>query len=248
MSLMLQLQPPQTDFLVGWVDDRAQDSQAYFAQLTRGLDRKGPEHVVSTSTSGKTGLRLLATAAELWAVWSDTRETSKDRADLFLRRFAVSDGHPLGDEQRLFETPAHSHSPMLASSDTGVTIAWMESEPRGESPEGIATIRVARLDKEGRPGSMRTVQSTQGQPTAFGFDCLPKQCHLVVSVDTGGVGQLEAASIDPGSDAPIQTIPLIRSLGPADESVYPVVAGNDTYWVDRGTAKRVRVMRAAIEW
>ena len=235
-------------FFVGWIDDQAQSSQAYFEQLTGKLERKGSEHVVSASTSGKTGLRLLATASELWAVWSDTRETSKDRADLFIRRFALTDGHALGAEQRLFETSAHSHSPMLAVSDSAVFIAWMESEPRGESPEGIATIRVARLDKEGQPGSMRTVQSKQGQPTAFGFDCTPKQCHLVVSVDTGGVGQLEAATVDLGSDAPIETVPLIRSLGPADESVYPVVSGNDVYWVDRGTAKRVRVMRAAIEW
>jgi hypothetical protein len=95
---------------------------------------------------------------------------------------------------------------------------------------------------------MRTVQVSKGMATAFGFNCLKKECHLVVSVDIGGVGQIEGALVDPHSDSPIQTAPLIRSLGPADESVSPVVAGNDAYWVDRSTSKTVRVMRAAIEW
>ncbi len=235
-------------YIVGWVDEQALHSQAYFVQLSRGLDRKGPVHPVSTTPSGKTGLRLLTSNDELWATWSDTRESSKNRADIFLRRFSGVDGHALGVEQRLFETPAHSHSPILASSEAGIFVAWMESEPRGENPEGIATVRVARLDKEGHPGTMRTVQTTQGQPTAFGFDCTAKECHVVVSVDTGGVGQLEAAVVDPRSEAPVQTQPIIRSLGPADESVFPVVVGNDAYWVDRSTAKQVRVMRTAIEW
>ncbi len=235
-------------FFVGWVDDRAPNAQAYVARLSQSLDRQGPEQPVSNMSSGKTGLELLSTGNELWAVWSDTRESTMNRADIFLRRFSVTDGHPLGTEQRLFETPSHSHSPIMSSTDSGVLVAWMESEPRGESPEGIAAVRIARLDEQGRPGSMRTVQVSKGMATTFGFNCLKKECHLVVSVDVGGVGQIEGALIDPRSDSPIQTIPLIRSLGPADESVSPVVAGNDAYWVDRSTPKTVRVMRAAIEW
>ena len=235
-------------FYVGWIDDRAPNTQAYVARLTRNLDRQGLEQAVSTTASGKTGLKLLSTSTELWAVWSDMRESPTNRADIFLRRFAIGDGHVLGAEQRLFETPAHSHSPILSSNETGVAIAWMESEPRGENPEGIATVRIARLDDQGRPGSMRTVQISKGLPTAFGFDCVSKECHLVVNVDIGGVGQIEAAVVNPRSSNPIQTVPLIRSLGPADESVSPVVAGDNAYWVDRSTGKSVRVMRAAIEW
>ena len=235
-------------FYVGWIDDRAANAQAYIAHLTRNLDRQGLEQAASSIASGKTGLKLLATGNQLWAAWSDTRESPTNRGDIFLRRFSIGDGHPLGAEQRLFETPANSHSPALSSSDAGVAIAWMESEPRGESPEGIATVRIARLDDEGRPGTMRTVQISKGVPTAFGFDCEKRACHLVVSVDTGGVGQIEAAVVDPQSDSPIQTTPIIRSLGPSDESVSPVVAGNSAYWVDRSSSKSVRVMRAAIEW
>src|SRR5208337_2572845 len=114
-------------FYVGWIDDRAPNTQAYVARLTRNLDRQGLEQAVSTTASGKTGLKLLSTSTELWAVWSDTRESPMNRADIFLRRFAIGDGHVLGAEQRLFETPAHSHSPILSSNETGVAIAWMES-------------------------------------------------------------------------------------------------------------------------
>jgi hypothetical protein len=235
-------------FFVGWIDDSAPNAQAYVARLNRSLDRQGPEQPVSNMSSAKTGLELLTTGNELWAVWSDTRESTQNRADIFLRRFAVADGHPLGAEQRLFETPAHSHSPTLSLTDSGVVIAWMESEPRGDSPEGIANVRIAKLDEQGRSGNMRSVQVSKGIATAFGLNCLNKECHLVVSVDIGGVGQIEGARVDPHADGPIQTAPLIRSLGPADESVSPVVAGNDAYWVDRSTTKTVRVMRAAIEW
>ncbi len=235
-------------FFVGWIDDRASIAQAYVARLNRGLERQGPEQPVSNVSSGKTGLDLLTTANEVWAAWSDTRESTQSRADIFLRRFAVADGRPLGAEQRLFETPGHSHSPMMSLTDSGVVIAWMESEPGGESPEGMANVRIASLDQQGRPGNMRSVQVSKGMATGFGFDCVKKVCHLVVSVDIGGVGQIEGALVDPHADGPIQTTPLIRSLGPSDESVSPVVAGNDAYWVDRSTGKTVRVMRAAIEW
>jgi hypothetical protein len=235
-------------YFIGWIDDRKPNAQAYIAHLTRALARQGPEQAVSTTASEKSGLKLHIANNELWAAWSDTRESQLSRADIFLRRFSSSDGHALGPEQRLFETPAQSHSPILASNEAGAAIAWMESEPRGESPAGIATVRIAKLDNEGRPGAMRSVQIAKGVPTAFGFDCSKKECHLVVAVDVGGVGQMEAAVVDPRSDVPIQTTPLIRSLGPADANVPPVVFGNDAYWADRSAKKSVRLMRAAIEW
>ena len=235
-------------YFVGWIDDQGQKSQAYLLQVSPNLERKGVERAIAPNASGKTGLQLLNAHNELWAVWSDTQDASKNRADIFLRRFAPSDGHPLSNDQRLFETPEHSHSPVLAAGESDVVVAWMESEPRGDSPEGSASVRLARLDPEGKPGSMRAVQSPRGQITAFGFDCLKAVCHLVVSVDTGGIGQMEGAVVDPRANTLIETKPLIKSLGPADESVFPVVAGNDAYWVDHATAKRVRIMRAAIDW
>ena len=240
--------PAATGYFVGWIDDEGPKSQGYLVQLSPKLERKGAERAISTKVSGKTGLNFLATGNELWAVWSDTEDTSRNRADLFIRRFAATDGHPLGTEQRLFETPEHSHSPILAASESDVVVAWMENEPRDDSPEGTATVRLAKLNHEGRPGSIRSVQSPSGQVTAFGFDCAKTMCHVVVCVDLGGVGQIEAALVDPRATTPIQTKPLIGSLGPADESVFPVIAGTDAYWVDHSTSKRVRVMRAAIEW
>jgi hypothetical protein len=235
-------------FYIGWIDDRVATAQAYLTRLSRTLERQGPEQAVTTAAGGKSGLKLHTVGNSLWAVWSDSRESPTSRADIFLRRFSINDGRALGDDQRLFETPGHSHSPLIASSDSGVLIAWMESEPGGDRADGTASVKIARLSAEGRPSGTRSVQISQGVPTAFGFGCAKKECHLVVAVDLGGTGQIEAASLEPSADSPIHTVPLIRSLGPADESVSPVVVANDVYWVDRSTTKHVRVMRAAVEW
>jgi hypothetical protein len=235
-------------YFIGWIDDRPTTSTALFARLTRALDRKGPEQTISKVASTKTDLKLLARGDEVWAVWSDTRESNERRGDIFLLRLAQTDGHELAAEQRLFETPAHSHSPQLSAYHSGVIVGFMETEPREAQPEGIASVRVARLDAAGHPSVMRQVQVSRGVPASFGIDCAGDTCRLAVAVDVGGTGQIEVATLDPQASGTIHTTALIRSLGPADESVSPVIVGNDVYWVDRGTGKRVRVMRAAVEW
>lgn len=235
-------------YFVGWIEEHAASSTAQFVRLSHSLDRKAPEQTLATAESIKTGLRLLPHGDEVWAIWSDTRESTAKRGDIFLARLKQSDGRAVSAEQRVFETPAHSHSPQLATCQSGVVAAFMESEPREAQPSGIASVRIARLDDNGRPIVMRQVSVSEGVPSGYGLDCGPDQCRIAVAVDLGGTGQIEVASFDPQKSTPIQTIPLIRSQGPADESVSPVIAGNDVYWVDRGTEKRVRVMRAAVNW
>ena len=235
-------------YFIGWIDERGTNTTAHFARLTHALDRKAPQQTISSLAGTKTGLQLLTHGNEVWAIWSDARESSTKRADIFLLRLAQSDGHPLAPEQRLFDTPAHSHTPQMSAYQSGVVAAFMEVEPRESQPAAIASVRVARLDDAGRPSVMRPVQVSEGEPTGFGIDCAGDTCHIAIAVDLQGIGQLEVASFDPQSAAPIRTTPLIRSQGPADESVLPVIVGNDVYWVDRNTEKRVRVMRAAIEW
>jgi hypothetical protein len=85
-------------------------------------------------------------------------------------------------------------------------------------------------------------------PSGFGIDCSANTCRVAVAVDLGGTGQIEVGSFDPQASNPIRTTALVRSQGPADESVSPVLVGTDVYWVDRSAEKRVRVMRAAVEW
>jgi hypothetical protein len=235
-------------YFIGWIDDRGASSNAQFVRLGPSLDRKAPEQTISSAGSTKTGLSMLGVRDEVWAVWSDVRESTGKRGDIFLQRFAQSDGRAIGAEQRLFETPAHSHSAQLSTSQVGVVAAFMEVEPREAQPEGIASVRVARLDDAGRPIVMRQVQVSEGVSSGYGLDCSGETCRIAVAVDLGGTGQIEVAAFDPRSATPIVTRPLIRSQGPADESVSPVVVGNDVYWVDRSTEKRVRVMRAAVEW
>ena len=235
-------------YFVGWIDNQATGSIAEFARLTHALDRKGPEQFICKGPGIKTGLNLLAREHEVWATWSDTRQSSARRGDIFLMRLAQSDGHALGAEQRLFETPPHSHSPQLAQFKSGVVVVFMESEPREEQPEGIASVHVARLDESGHPGSLRAVQVSRGIATGFGIDCLGESCRIAVATDIGGTGQIEVAAFDPKANDGIRTLPLVRSLGPADESVSPVVVGNDVYWVDRGLGKLARVVRAVVAW
>ena len=235
-------------YFVGWIDNQATGSFAEFARLTHSLERKGPEQFICKAPGIKTGLNLLAREHEVWATWSDTRQSSARRGDIFLVRLAQNDGHALGAEQRLFETPPHSHSPQLAQFNSGVVVGFMESEPREEQPEGIASVHVARLDESGHPGSLRPVQVSRGIATGFGIDCLGESCRIAVATDIGGTGQIEVAAFDPKGNDGIRTSPLVRSLGPADESVSPVVVGNDIYWVDPGLGKLARVVRAAVAW
>jgi hypothetical protein len=238
----------KSGYFVGWIDDRGATATAQFVRLTRTLDRRAPEQMISSAPSAKTGLRLLGWHEEVWAVWSDTRDSTTKRGDIFLARYAQSDGRSLAPEQRLFETPAHSHSPQLAAYASGVVAAFVETEPRDAEPAGIASVKVARLDESGRSAGMRQVEVTDGVPSGFGIDCSGNTCRIVVAVDLGGTGQIEVASFDPQASTPIRTTALVRSQGPADESVSPVISGNDVYWVDRGAERNVRVMRAAVEW
>jgi hypothetical protein len=235
-------------YFVGWIDDRGATGAAQFVRLTRTLDRRAPEQLISSASSAKTGLRLLGWREEVWAIWSDTRDSATKRGDIFLSRLAQSDGRSLSPEQRLFQTPAHSHSPQLAAFASGVVTAFIETEPREAQPAGIASVKVARLDDAGRPAGVRQVEITDGVPSGFGIDCSANTCRVAVAVDLGGTGQIEVGSFDPQASNPIRTTALVRSQGPADESVSPVLVGTDVYWVDRSAEKRVRVMRAAVEW
>lgn len=235
-------------YFVAWTDEQTQGTTVQLARLTSSLDRQGPYLTIAGGESVKTGLQLLAHNSEVWSVWSDSRGSKDKRADIYLARLSQGDGRAAAPEQRLFQTPAHSHSPQLSACQGGVVVGFLEMEPHESQQEGIASVRIARIDDKGHPGKLRTVTVSAGAPTGFGVDCSASECHLAVTVDLGGIGQVEIASFDPRGDAQIHTVPLVRSLGPADQSISPSVVGNDVYWVDRTTETRVRVMRAAAEW
>lgn len=236
---------------VGWVDSRHGNPELYAVGIGRTLNPRGAQQRLTETGSSATGLRLLRRKDAVWAIWAEATDPRRPgRSELYLRKLALSDAHPLSSAERLVQSSMSAHSPELAGfGDGGAVVAWIESEPRAETVETSARVRLARLDDEGRiAGTPAEVAVSGGSPLAVGVDCDRTKCHGAVTVDVGARGELRAFVFDPTSGTVSRPRALLRGTGPADQAIYPVVAGDQIFSLDRIGSEKTKILQTKVDW
>lgn len=225
--------PVDDGWLVSWVDERHGDAEVYAIKLNRALEVRGSERRLTQAPGAASGLTLLARGAEIWAVWSDAREAENPGwGDLFVVRLG-QDGAPLGPEQRLFRTAAHSHSPVLAQrGDGSVVLAWIEGTGAAEAGEGNgAELRFAVLGDGATPGEHEpsAVRFDAGAPRTVSLDCAEASCNYVVMLDLGGRAEIAAGRWGAGALPPRSLVSLTRATA---QAVAPVLIDDQVLYGD----------------
>jgi hypothetical protein len=232
-------------WIVGWIDERKGECEVLVAKVDQRLGRVGPERRLAAFKGAATGLRLLARDQRAYAVWADARNPKRPGwADIYGAVLNSSDASPLGEAHALEATPPHSYSPVLGSTDDGVVLAWIEQTGE-EQPEG-ARVELVRLDHQGQPLSTPlAVPTTAGTPTSLDLDCAGKTCHVLVAVDQGTRGALEAFVYD-GTEPRPRRLTLLG--GPGGQSVALALLGHQLLYSDLTGEGRGRVRRMLIDW
>ncbi len=121
-------------------------------------------------------------------------------------------------------------------------IAWLE-EGADAAP---ASVRIATLSPSGDlSGSVSVVPVEAGAPRGLGIACQDVSCHLVVTVEAEGRGELYGFEWRPSSDSHITRL---SGLGaPSAAGVAPLVRGNLVYVADQRDGQGL-VRRLGIEW
>jgi len=236
---------------VAWVNGRQGKPEVYATGVSRTLNRRGAEQRLTETGSSATGLRLLRRKDAVWAIWAEATDPRRPgRSELYLRKLALSDAHPLSPAERLVQSSLSAHSPELtAFGNGGAVVAWIESEPRAETVETSARVRLARLDEGGRiAGTPADVAISGGSPLAVGIDCDRTKCHGAVTVDVGARGELQAFVFDPTTGTVSRPVALLRGTGPADQAIYPVVTGDQIFSLDRTGSEKSRILQTQVDW
>jgi hypothetical protein len=233
-------------WIVGWVDERRGECEVLVAKVDQKLGRVGPERRLTTLKGTATGLRILARDQRTYVVWADARDPKRPGwADIYGAVLKSSDGSALGEARAMVTTPSHSHSPVLGSSDEGIVLGWLE-QGGDQAPEG-ARVELVRLDAEGQPVMAPLgVHTSGGTPTSLDLYCAGKTCRVMVAVDQGSRGSLEAFDFQDAH--PARPKRLTRLSGPGGQSVGLALLATELFYSDLTPEGRGRMRRMLIEW
>lgn len=238
-------------FIVGWVDWRDGNGEVYATKVSLDLNRTAREERLTNAPGDASDLVALARGTDVWLAWADPRESPKDGiADVFVTAVRMKDAKRTFDEQRVLSTAAHSRTPHLAATSTGVSIAWIEEAPLGsETPtsSGYGAF-FARLDPgNGKPTEkpMRLPLAGEGAATAVAIDATGTLRAVVARSRTDSIS-LDAVDLTMN---PIATSSILALDGPPSLDVVLVLEGPILYFNDEGPkpADR-RARRARIAW
>jgi hypothetical protein len=178
------------------------------------------------------------------AVWADARDAEHPgRADLHAVRLQSANATPLGAEQRIVETRAHSHSPTLALAGSDVVLAWVEDALPPERRAG--TVNVVELDAQAKPRRAPvSLTPAAGDPLSVSLSCVDERCKAGLAVDRGGTAELQV--VDMASPNKLATLTDLAES--AAQSVSPVLLGNELFYADLAGPQQGRVRRLFIEW
>jgi len=215
------------DFLVAWVDERAQDPEVYATKVNHALNRTAPEQRITQAPGAATDVTLVSTHSGALLLWADARNTEvPGAADIYAAALRTNDASRLAPESPVQRTRAHSFSPVAQAHDKTTLVAWLEAATDNEA----AHVSFAELDDAGRAqGSVQSVAILAGNPLTLGLDCDAKACHAVVSVDDESHSVLYAITYGDGKASPAVKV---RASASAPSSVAPVVHGREVYIAD----------------
>jgi hypothetical protein len=238
-------------FIVAWVDGRDGNGEVYAAKVSNDL-RVSAHERVTKAPGDASDLVILPTKDAVWLAWADPRESPHDGfADVFVVPLDPATAKRSGEEARVLPTAAHSRSPVLASTSSGLVIAWIEDAPLA-SDQGNAShgAMIAWLDPKGRPikDPIRTRGAANGAPTAITLDVSPSGALRGI-LARGTRDELVLDAIDLSPTAPPRAYPLLSMIGPPSFDVSLKLLGEALYYSDGGSeADDNRARRLTLVW
>jgi hypothetical protein len=230
-------------YLVSWVDERSGDAEVYAARVSRTLEKASPEQRITSSDGAAAELVVSRLSGKPYAVWTDARGAEEPGwADIYGAFLRPSDAAREGSEHRLSSTRPHSFSPQLAELGEQVVLAWLE-EADGAS---AASARIATLAGTGDvAGGVSVVKLEAGAPRGLGLACQDGVCHVAVTMEVEGRGELHGFDWKPGLEP--RPTKLASLGGPGAAAVAPLVRDGLVYVADLRDGRGL-VRRLGVEW
>lgn len=230
-------------FLVAWVDERSGDAEVYAARVGHGLEKTSPEQRITTADGAASELLITRVAGKPLAIWADARAAEEPGwADIYAAFLKPADAARDGGEHRLSSTRPHSFAPQVAELGSTSVLAWLEASADA-SP---ASVRVAELSPSGDlSGSVSVIPIEAGAPRALGLSCGDVSCHIAVTIETEGRGELYGFEWRPSSSS--RPTRLSGLAAPSAAAVAPLVRGSFIYVADVRDGQGL-VRRLSVEW
>jgi hypothetical protein len=230
-------------YLIGWVDERSGDAEVYATRVSRTLEKVSPEQRITTADGAAAELLVSRVGDKPYAVWTDARGAEEPGwADIYGAFLRPGDAAREGSEHRLSSTRPHSFSPQLAELGDQVVLAWLE-EADGTS---AASARIATLAPSGDvAGGVSVVKLEAGAPRGLGLACREGVCHVVVTMEVDGRGELYGFDWKPSFEPHPTKLAALGSPGPA--AVAPLVRDGFVYVADLRDGRGL-VRRLGVEW
>ncbi len=238
-------------FIVAWVDTRDGNAEVYAARVDGKLQKTVPDRRVTDAAGDAAEVQILPRGKEIWLTWSDARQGGDEaNGDVYLARLDARTLQKLAPEARLFASPEHSRSPVIAPSGAGVVAAWIE-EPAGEGSGTAGSVRLATLDASGALlGAPSPLPAPAGAAVASVALACDKVCRGVLTLSSGDVLSLAGFDFTPGS-AVGQVKPLGTLTGSSAQDVSPTFSGpaaTSLFFADDAVGGSGRVRWMTLAW
>jgi hypothetical protein len=251
-------------WIVTWVDTRDGNAEIYVAKVDRDLKKVIPDRRVTSAPGDSAEVQIAVRGKDTFLVWSDARQNPEEgTGDIYAARLETKSLNKASEETRLFASGAHSRSPTLASTTTGLIAAWIEegaAERRGASDKaaasarggGDAGVRIAQLDERGGVVGAPTLVRVEGggAVTSTALACIEKKCRGVLTTAIGEGLVLGAFELVPGGGVGAQKT-LATLTGSATQDVSPAFSNakaEQLFFADDSSSGSGRLRWMTIAW
>lgn len=241
-------------FVIAWVDTRDGNGEVYAERLGNDLT-SGPAVRVTNAPGDATDTALASSGANVILAWADPRESPHDGfADIYAVTLSARDGKPLAKEARVLSTAAHSRSPSLARTASGVALAWIEEAPANAASEEAKGAMFALLDEKAHPvrDPIKLRLRDEGIATSITLDADPasRLLHAVIARVSQDELWLDAARIPLDAGGSVDSFPLVALDGPSSLDVALALRNEELVYSDAGgdAPTEARIRRGLLAW
>jgi len=240
-------------WVVAWVDTRDGNGEVYATKLDASLS-PGRETRITNAPGDATDTALVALGSSVVLAWADPRESPRDGfADIYSVALSPRDARPLGREERVLSTAAHSRSPVLAKTPSGAALAWIEEAPAAAASQEARGAMFALLDEKAHPVREPTKLQLrdEGIVTAITLDAgdSGRLVHAVAARVSHDELSLDAVRIPTDEGGAIDSWPLVVLDGPSSMDEALALHGDHLLFSDDGPdASDARLRRALLDW
>jgi hypothetical protein len=245
---------------LAWVDTRDHNAEIYVAKVDRTLKKIVPDRRVTTALGDAAEVSLQVRGKDTFLAWSDARgDVEGGTGDIYVAHVDTRTLQKVGVEARLFASVAHSRSPMLATTPSGLGVAWLEESSGGTSnrsgeasaADAEAGVRIAWLDAEGRllGAPFRVRPEPSGAVTSVAMTC-DKVCRGVFTAAHGPGLSMSAFEVKPGAEVVTQRAIATLTGGLAEDvsPAFPTRQAETLFFADDALGGTSRVRWMTIGW